>query len=272
METGVIACVDGASSPRAVCEYAAWMAATQGVPLTLLNIIEKAQPLVASGLSDIIGPENLARFTEELAKLEDERSRLLMIQGKTLLDGCARWLKQAGCKQMQQYGGLEAILTSCEGKGLMVVGRAGEQSPVGSQLENIIRLQKNPVLATSASFTTPSRVMIAFDGSEESRKNLERLTRVSLLYGLDCHIVMLNGSVTVLHNARDVLRKAGITVQAQLLEGTSVTHALCRYAQEHDIDLIVMGAYGHSGLRRYFIGSHTTAMLAAARQPLLILR
>lgn len=33
-----------------------------------------------------------------------------------------------------------------------------------------------------------------------------------------------------------------------------------------------MGAWGHSRLRRFFIGSHTTAMLAESRHPLLMLR
>jgi len=33
-----------------------------------------------------------------------------------------------------------------------------------------------------------------------------------------------------------------------------------------------MGAWGYSRLRQFFIGSHTTAMLAESRHPLLMLR
>ncbi|PDO41855.1 universal stress protein, partial [Escherichia coli] len=40
----------------------------------------------------------------------------------------------------------------------------------------------------------------------------------------------------------------------------------------NDIDLMVIGAYGHSRLRRFFIGSHTTEMLSESHQPLLMLR
>ncbi|ELY4369334.1 universal stress protein, partial [Cronobacter sakazakii] len=40
----------------------------------------------------------------------------------------------------------------------------------------------------------------------------------------------------------------------------------------NDINLIVMGAYGHSPLRRFFIGSNTTAMLEKTQIPLLMLR
>ncbi|MBK4355782.1 universal stress protein, partial [Enterobacter hormaechei] len=48
--------------------------------------------------------------------------------------------------------------------------------------------------------------------------------------------------------------------------------ALIRYAEENAVDLIVMGAYGHSRLRQFFIGSHTSEMLQKTQQPLLILR
>ncbi|WP_336660264.1 universal stress protein, partial [Enterobacter asburiae] len=53
---------------------------------------------------------------------------------------------------------------------------------------------------------------------------------------------------------------------------TICNSALCRYAADNGVDLIVMGAYGHSSLRRFFIGSNTTAMLEQTRVPLLMLR
>ncbi|MDA6076423.1 universal stress protein [Edwardsiella anguillarum] len=41
MDNTVIACVDGSSSTRAVCEYAAWIAGKLDVPLALLHVLEK---------------------------------------------------------------------------------------------------------------------------------------------------------------------------------------------------------------------------------------
>ena len=56
------------------------------------------------------------------------------------------------------------------------------------------------------------------------------------------------------------------------LTGQDVGDALIRYAGENTVVLIVMGAYGHSRLRQFFIGSHTSEMLQKTQQPLLILR
>lgn len=75
----------------------------------------------------------------------------------------------------------------------------------------------------------------------------------------------------------DAIQHAGgdplsILNKPSVAEGRSVTEVLCQYASDNDMDLIVMGAYGHSSLRRFFIGSNTTAMLEQTRVPLLMLR
>lgn len=77
---------------------------------------------------------------------------------------------------------------------------------------------------------------------------------------------MVNGEAVALKDAQVILQSAGIVTEARRLNDKSVTIALCRYADENNIDLTVMGAYGHSWLRRLFIGSHNSEMLAESRQ------
>ncbi|EIW0093334.1 MULTISPECIES: universal stress protein [Klebsiella/Raoultella group] len=275
MNNTVIACVDGSPSTRAVCEYAAWAAALLDSPLSLLHVLEKDAHPAVSDLTGSIGIDSQAHLTEELVKVEGERSRLLMAQGKAILAGCAELLNDAGhadVQLLQKHGASDEILADLGDVRLMVLGRRGTQNPVGSHLERIIRLQKKPVLIVPEAYSTPTKVMFAYDGSDESRKNLTRLTLSPLLNGLVCHIVMVKGDTRTLQEAQNVLQEAGITTESHILEGTSVADALCRYANENGINLIVMGAYGHSPLRRFFIGSNTTAMLEKTQIPLLMLR
>ena len=68
-----------------------------------------------------------------------------------------------------------------------------------------------------------------------------------------------------------LLLAAGFAVQAQLRPG-EVEPTLHAYQAEHGIDLLVMGAYGHSRIRQFFIGSTTTALLRSSNTPLLLLR
>ncbi|CZW10903.1 MULTISPECIES: universal stress protein [Enterobacteriaceae] len=275
MNNTVIACVDGSPSTRSVCEYAAWAAGKLDVPLALMHVLEKNDPPAVSDLTGTIGIDSREQLTEELVRIEGERSRLMMAQGKAVLTDCAALLKQAGQPEvqlMQKNGALDEILAELGDIRLMVLGRRGSRNPVGSHLESVIRLQKRPVLVVPETYSTPSRVMFAYDGSEASRENLMRLTVSPLLSGLTCHLVMVNGEASTLQDAQAILQEAGIVTAAQRLEDKSVTGALCRYADENGIDLTVMGAYGHSRLRRFFIGSHTTEMLSESRQALLMLR
>lgn len=275
MNNTVIACVDGSPSTRPVCEYAAWAAALLDAPLSLLHVLEKDAHPAVSDLSGSIGINSQAHLTEELVKVEGERSRLLMAQGKAILAGCAALLNEVGhpdVQLLQKHGALDEILADLGDVRLMVLSRRGTQNPVGSHLESIIRLQKKPALIVPEVYSPPSKVMFAYDGSEESRKNLTRLTLSPLLNGLICHIVMVKGDAQALQEAQNVLQAVGITTESHLLEGSSVAEALCRHAHENAINLIVMGAYGHSLLRRFFIGSNTSAMLEKTLIPLLMLR
>ncbi|MNR67562.1 Universal stress protein family protein [compost metagenome] len=47
---------------------------------------------------------------------------------------------------------------------------------------------------------------------------------------------------------------------------------LLAYQAEHAIDLLVMGAYGHSRMRQYLVGSTTSHLLRDCPSALLILR
>jgi len=60
-------------------------------------------------------------------------------------------------------------------------------------------------------------------------------------------------------------------VNASIRSG-QVEEVLCAYRTEHQIDLIVMGAYGHSKIREFLVGSTTTKLIRQSKIPLLLLR
>ena len=209
MNNTVVACVDGSPSTRPVCDYAAWAAAGLSAPLALLHVLEKDGHPAVSDLSGSIGIDSKELLTEELVRVEGERSRLLMAQGKAILYACAERLARAGLpevRQLQMHGALDEILAGLDDVRLMVLGRRGAEHPVGSQLESVIRLQKEPILVVPETFSAPSRVLFAWDDSEASRRNLARLTVSPLLRNLTCHIVMVNGADAALRDAHLILQ------------------------------------------------------------------
>ena len=96
-----------------------------------------------------------------------------------------------------------------------------------------------------------------------------------LFRGLPIHLVMVGSEddavLTQLNAARDALAAGGLEVHIAIRAG-EVEPTLHAYQAEHGIDLLVMGAYGHSRIRQFFVGSTTTSMIRTTRTPLLLLR
>lgn len=72
MDNTVIACVDGSSSTRAVCEYAAWIAGKLDVPLALLHVLEKNEQPAVSDLTGTIGIDSREQLTQDLVRIPAE--------------------------------------------------------------------------------------------------------------------------------------------------------------------------------------------------------
>ena len=64
---------------------------------------------------------------------------------------------------------------------------------------------------------------------------------------------------------------SGVPVETAVLGGTP--HRRIRdYADAHDVDLVVMGTHGRTGLDRYLLGSVTEKVVRTADQPVLTVR
>lgn len=156
-------------------------------------------------------------------------------------------------------------------------GGAGEgpSQQIGTDFENVIRTMHRPILATPIEFVAPRSVMLAFDGSATTQKGVEMIAGSPLFRGLPVHLVMVGSrsaeASAQLNRARQTLANAGFMVPAGIYAG-HVEPTLHSYQVEHGVDLLVMGAYGHSRIRRFLVGSTTTSRLRTTRTPLLLLR
>lgn len=284
MKNQIIACIDGSRSTATVCLWSAWAASRLEAPLKLLHVLEKSVLPATADLSGSIGLGSREDLMDELIKLDEQRSRIANEQGKHLLSAAKeRILNHAETesaryeiKTCQRHGSLVESLTDLENDArLVVMGRQGEVcsqlSQVGSQLENVVRVLRTPVLVSVGDFNAPQKIMFAYDGSETGQKVLERLTISPLFKGLNCDLVMVGGDKAQLIAAQTKLHDAGIDTTPYQLQG-DVEQALKKHIEMQQIDMVIMGAYGHSRLRQFLLGSHTSRMLSQSPVSLLLLR
>lgn len=283
MSYQIIACIDGSTPSTAVCDWAAWAAVKLQIPLTLLHTLDNPSKVSHANLTGTIGLGSREQLLKELTALDEQRNKIALQHGKHLLEEAhhrivADGIKEARC--LQRHGSLIETLLALEHETkLMVIGRQREQtqshaSQIGSQLETIIRTLHCPILIALPDFNAPKEVMFAFDASPSANKVLNSLMEHShLLESVTCHLVMANKNSheAAFLGAKKSLEEVGIDVIGARLEG-EVESVLSDYAELHPIDLLIMGAFGHSKIRQFFVGSTTNHMLHTTKIPLLLLR
>ncbi|MBS3804163.1 MAG: universal stress protein [Oleiphilaceae bacterium] len=280
----VVACIDGSGATPAVCDYAAWASQHMETPMMLLHVLDEDRYPAEPDLAGHIGLGTREHLLEELAELDRKRSKLALEHGHHMLDQAEKRVIEAGVTDVikrQRHGGLTESLVALEDQTrLLVVGLHGESSSkghvrVGGQVETIIRSVHRPIMLVPDEFSAPRSAMLAFDGSATAFKGVELLAGSPVFSGMPLHLVMIGADTNdrweQLKQAERMLSGLGVDVHLAIRAG-DVEQTLHAYQEENDIDILVMGAYGHSRIRQFLVGSTTTNMLNTALKPLVILR
>jgi nucleotide-binding universal stress UspA family protein len=281
----VLACIDGSIYTESVRDHAIWAAQRLAAPLEYLHVLERhPETAAAHDYSGNIGLDAQDSLLSELANLDEARGKLAMRRGRALLEHAVAESRARGHQQAEsrlRHGALVDTLTDLEPEiRLVVIGKRGEHADfatmhLGRELERVARAMHRPILVASRSFNAIHRVLFAFDGSDTTRKGIEKIAGSPLLKGLSCHLVMAGNEAPAareqLQWAEQTLAAAGFEVRAELRPGAAET-VIHQYVTSNAIDLLVMGAYGHSRIRQLIIGSTTTAMVRTCLIPVLLLR
>ncbi|MES1924592.1 universal stress protein [Salinisphaera sp. T31B1] len=283
-ERHIIASIDGSHFATSVCDAAAWAARTLAAPLTFVHAIDHTSHAVDADATGQIGLGAREHLLAELADLDAKRARVAREQGRLMLEAACERAREAGVAEplsRQRNGELvETLADMQDSTRLLVLGKRGESGEtahghLGSNLERVIRTLACPILITPQAFSVPERILIAFDGSATGQRMIERVVASTLFAGAECHLVYVGEPSAPrraeLEHAAGRLERCCESVHREILAG-EVEATLREYKQRNDIDLLVMGAYGHSRIRQLLVGSTTTDMIRHAKLPVLIIR
>lgn len=140
---------------------------------------------------------------------------------------------------------------------------------------------------------TYKRIMVATDGSKPARKAIETGIDIAKLSGAKIYAVYV--VVPTTHSARDfgwekaamehfrnegkratgfveeTAKVAGIEVESVLLEGHPADE-IVKFAEQNDIEMIVMGTLGKTGLDRFLLGSVAENVVRHSKISVLVVR
>ncbi|NKB38377.1 MAG: universal stress protein [Gammaproteobacteria bacterium] len=281
----ILACVDGSKLSEAVCDYAVWLAQRIKGPLKLMYTIDHHPETAREvDLSGNLGVDSRDHLLEDITNSEYQRSKLRIRQGKEILNVAKERVFENGFADpivCLQHGSLiESLVELKDELRILVIGARGKihenkSDQIGAKLEPLIRSLHGHILVAYEVFTTPKRIMIAYDGSEASEKAIEMIAHSPLYKGLSCHLVRVNEKNTENHRIEDAAERLKNAAWKEIvcadLQGTTEDE-LCEYQKSQDIDLTIMGAFSHTRLHDFLLGSLTTKMLLNTNTPLLLLR
>lgn len=138
------------------------------------------------------------------------------------------------------------------------------------------------------------RILVPTDGSDHALRAMEHAQRLSNAFGAAVYVLTVvdldaaggpfnmggldeefidrlkQRGKTAVQSAVATLR-AGIDVHTDVMTGTP-SDAICQYAETNDIDLLVMGTHGRSGVKRYVLGSVAESVVRRSDPPVITVR
>jgi len=285
IENKVLACVDLSPYSDFVADYAAWAAKRLDAPLKFLHVITR-HPEISSGddHSGAIGIDSRENLLTKLSDQDAAESKAAHEKGRIFLNRLRERAIAVGVASpdmKQRHGTLEETAVEQEPEvQLFVWGRRGESTEqsshkVGRNVESVVRALHKPILSITAGFTEPTRVLFAYDGGSLVRRGIEWLASSPLLQGLPIYLLISGKDSQVdmkdIEWVRTTLEGVGFEVTFLLIPGDPQS-VVVQTIREQNIDLLIMGAYGHSPLRSWLFGCKTNAMLGSISIPTLLLR
>ena len=145
-------------------------------------------------------------------------------------------------------------------------------------MERIVRTSQRPCFVACRKYTPIKKIALAYDDSPSARRALQFLLRIQFFKDIEIDIINVCEDEIVtpelqqsINFVAENLKNAGYHVKTSIMED-EVSDGIANYVTMNDIDLLVMGAYGHSPIRHLLIGSTTADLLKRCKISVLLFR
>ncbi len=131
-----------------------------------------------------------------------------------------------------------------------------------------------PIIAVSPKFRPIRNVLIAYSGSMESAKAMRRYVQLNPWHNVRLRIVHFGNrddrTEKLLKDASAYCRDHGFPNETELVDRQSARENLIEYAQQNDMDLIVMGNSIRNLLFRHLLGDTVLNAILQSDRPLFL--
>ena len=280
----IVAFIDDSKYSAIVCEYAAWLALESKSKIKVYHVIDRKIPPAKQDLSGAINLGAKTKLLSNLSEVDAEDAKKLHSIGWSILEKANKKIQSLGNLEVEtrlRTGDIAEALKAKEGLAdVVVIGKRGEikqdnDSKLGLNIERLVRSSKKPIFIANRKFVTVKKVLVAFDGSPSARRIVDFISTCGFFHNAQITLASVGKPEKEIGSnfseAKKVLNSQNIEVSIESLYGDP-KFELSKLAKDDNFDLLIMGAYGHSKIRSYIVGSTTTRLINTVRLPVLLIR
>jgi nucleotide-binding universal stress UspA family protein len=275
----ILVCTDDSPASRGAVKTALDLAQACGARIFLLYALE-FYPYYEYPQPDALGITPTAG--QELFELRERTAREHLDAWH--LEATQRGLKMRVCLQtgLQAYA---EILSAAEEiqPGLIIMGRRGksglERLLVGSVTARVIGHTPHKVLvAPRDTVLSLEKIMVASDGSPASQAAFQEALAISQKTGGQLILITASHGELDPKRAKTLVKEMAEEAKRQNVDLTTLApggrpeEAIIKVATAKNIDLIIMGSHGRTGLKRLFMGSVAERVVGQAPCPVLVVK
>lgn len=270
---------DGSQYSDISLEYGIYLARACNARIKGLYVVDikVVQSPLFNDISGSMGVPPSHEFVPLIEKSLEER-------GDAILADFERHCLDAGFRpSVKKLTGLvdETIIEEGADADCIVLAQRGEHYSLtrggllGSTSEAVVRKSGKPVLVTPVSFREVNAIGLAYDGSGPSEKALHVAAELSLCLGCPLTVLIVKDDVRKADALKVKVNELLRSVDAESIvevRGGKEEKQLIEFTRDGSIDLLVMGAYGHSRIRTLILGSTTSYVIRKSTIPVLMMR
>ena len=271
---------DGGDGAEAAFDHVLDLAADHGATVHVLNVADTTHDSVTRVGRDVV--DVLEREGEEVVEAAADRAADRDVETVTAV---------------LQGGVAETVVTYADEREMDVIamptrGRTGlDRLLLGSTTERIVRRSTVPVLSLRPDdepVRYPYRnVLVPTDGSDLVGEALDRAVGLASRSGATLHLLSVvdaggvgadarSGTDALVSAAEETVAEAAAVAEAAGVEtvehaevGSSAARGIQSYLADSDVDLVIMGTRGRTGVERYLLGSVAERTVRAAPVPVV---
>lgn len=276
---------DGSDGTTVALDHALDLATAHDATLHVLNVADTTQ--------------------DSVVRIQGEVVDILEREGEGIVEEVAQTARDRGVETVTEVLKGQPSRTIVEyadarGVDLVVIPTRGRRGLgrllLGSTAERVVKRANVPVLTVrpdeDVTVRHPYRnVLVATDGSDCAGEALSTGVDVANVEAAALHVLSIvdtaslgvdvrtdvqtaqleEGANEIVRAGVEIAEDAGVaSVTGTVESGTSIYRAILSFVEEHDVDLVVVGSRGRTGLERYVLGSVTGKLLRTAPVPVLV--